>query len=67
MGATKLTKRSLATVIVTGVIGQSQKQMFLQPLECHLGDQKLTHSFLYSHTDPFHCWTKIYFVNCMHI
>ena len=42
---TKLTKKSSAAVMVTGVPEQAFcKQAFLQPLECHLGDQKLMHS-----------------------
>ena len=44
---TKLTGKSSNEVTVTGVSGQVQKQTFLQPLECQLGGQKLTHSFLY--------------------
>ena len=34
-------------VTVTGVTGQFKKQVFLQPLECQLGDQKFMHNFLY--------------------
>ena len=44
---TKATKESSDTVMVTGVTGQLQKQVFLQPLECQLGDQNIVHSFLY--------------------
>ena len=44
---TKVIKKSSDAVIVTGVNGQLQTQVFLQPLECQLGDQRIVHSFLY--------------------
>ena len=62
---TKSTMRSSAVVSVTGVTGQLQEQVFIQPPGCQLGDQKLT-VFSICQTAPFHCWVKIYSVNCMH-
>lgn len=44
---TKLTKKSLAAMLAAVVTIKLQKQAFLQPLESPLGDQNLTHSFLY--------------------
>ena len=43
---TKLTKKSSDAVMITRVSRQFQKQVFLQPLEWQLGDQKLMHTFL---------------------
>ena len=37
----------LDTVMVIGETRQLQKQAFLQPLECQVGNQKIVHSFLY--------------------
>lgn len=44
---TKLTKKSLDAVTIIKMTGQFQKQVFLQPLEGQLADQKLMYSFLY--------------------
>ena len=30
-----------------GVTGKAQEQAFIEPIECKLGEHKLTHSFLY--------------------
>ena len=48
----KLTQKSSDAVMVTGVTGQLQKQVSLQPLECQFGDGKLIHCFCYMPVCP---------------
>ena len=43
----KLTSLSKNAVSVVGVSGQTQNRPFLKPLECQIGDKKLSHTFLY--------------------
>lgn len=48
----QLMQQSSASVAVIVVSGKPQQQAFLKPLECQLGDLKLTQSFLYMSDGP---------------